>query len=137
MDIVNSAKRSQMMSCIKSKNTRPEVEVRRWLHSNGLRFRIHRKDLPGCPDIVLPKKRTIILVHGCFFHRHENCHLAYVPKTRTEWWLAKFEKNTKRDNKNILQLRDLGWEVLVIWECQVRDETFKMILMDHFGFKKP
>ena len=132
MDIFNPKKRSEIMSGIKSKNTKPEVEVRKWLHSEGFRFRIHKRDLPGCPDIVLKKHNTIILVNGCFFHHHQNCKLAYVPKTRTEWWLAKFSDNKKRDEKNIWGLRELGWEVLVIWECQVRDGTFKKILKNHF-----
>ena len=116
MDIFSPQKRSVIMSGIKSKNTKPEVEVRKWLHSEGLRFRIHKRDLPGCPDIVLKKYNTIIFVHGCFFHHHHNCNLAYVPKTKTEWWLTKFADNRKRDEKTMLQLRKLGWEVFVIWE---------------------
>lgn len=131
-DIVSPEKRSQMMSGIRSRNTKPEMIVRSWLHRHGYRFRLHRKDLPGRPDLVLPKWKTVILINGCFFHHHGGCRLAYIPKTRAEWWIEKLRGNQERDARNIAELGALGWQVLVIWECQVRDETYKTILQDYF-----
>lgn len=131
-DLVSPEKRSQIMSGIRSRNTQPEMIVRSWLHRHGFRYRLHRKDLPGKPDLVLPKWKTVILINGCFFHHHEGCSLAYVPKTRTEWWMEKFRKNKERDTRNIAELKSLGWQVLVIWECQVRDGKYKTLLQDHF-----
>lgn len=130
-DIVSQEKRSQMMKGIRSRNTKPEIIVRSWLHKNGYRFRLHRKDLPGRPDLVLPKWETVILINGCFFHHHEGCRLAYIPKTRTEWWMEKFKVNAERDERNIRQLESLGWQVLVIWECQVRDGSYKSTILEH------
>ncbi len=124
-DIVSKQKRSQMMSRVRSKNTTPEKTVRSWLHKKGFRFRLHRKNLPGKPDIVLPKYKATIFVHGCFFHHHEGCKLAYIPKTRTEWWLEKFAKNRSRDKANQQELEELNWNVLVIWECEVRANQFQ------------
>lgn len=120
MDVVDSATRSKMMSNIKGKNTRPEIVVRKFLHANGYRFRIHRKDLPGNPDIVLPKLRTCIFVHGCFWHRHTNCKFATTPMSRREFWQDKFSKNVERDSRNISKLQSDGWSVLVIWECDLK-----------------
>ncbi len=114
-----SEKRSKNMSAIKSKNTKPEIAVRKLLHSMGYRFRLHRKDLPGSPDIVLPKYKTVIFVHGCFWHRHENCKYASNPKTRKEFWENKFKANVKRDKNNFKELKNLNWKVLVIWECEL------------------
>ena len=114
-----SEQRSRNMSAIKSKNTKPEIKVRKVLHSMGYRFRLHRKDLPGSPDIVLPKYKTVIFVHGCFWHRHENCKYASTPKTRKEFWENKFNKNIKRDKNNFKELKNLNWKVLVIWECEL------------------
>ena len=114
-----SEQRSRNMSAIKSKNTKPEIAVRKLLHSMGYRFRLHRKDLPGSPDIVLPKYKTFIFVHGCFWHRHENCKYASTPKTRKEFWENKFNKNIKRDKNNFKELKKLNWKVLVIWECEL------------------
>ena len=114
-----SEQRSRNMSAIKSKNTKPEIAVRKLLHSMGYRFRLHRKDLPGSPDIVLPKYKTVIFVHGCFWHRHENCKYASTPKTRKEFWENKFNKNIKRDKNNLKELKNLNWKVLVIWECEL------------------
>jgi len=108
------------MSRIRSKDTRPEKTVRSLLHSMGYRFRINRTDLPGKPDIVLPKHQTVIFVHGCFWHRHKNCKRCTIPKTRTEFWLQKFEKNVLRDKKNQKVLRKLGWRIIVVWECQTK-----------------
>ena len=117
-----SASRSKNMSAIKSKNTKPEVEVRKLLHSMGFRFRLHKKDLPGSPDIVLPKYKTVIFVHGCFWHRHQNCKYASNPKTRVDFWNKKFNDNIERDNKNQEKLKSLGWESKIIWECEIKDK---------------
>ena len=116
-----SEQRSRNMSAIKSKNTKPEIAVRKLLHSMGYRFRLHRKDLPGSPDIVLPKYKTVIFVHGCFWHRHENCKYASTPKTRKEFWENKFNCNKKRDQKIQKEIIDLGWKFIIIWECEARN----------------
>jgi len=108
------------MSGIKGKNTRPELIVRKILHRSGFRFRLHRKDLPGKPDIILPKYRTVIFVNGCFWHGHENCHLFRMPKSRQEFWEKKICGNVARDTKNRLLLSELGWGVLTIWECSLK-----------------
>ena len=115
-----SEQRSRNMSAIKSKNTKPEIAVRKLLHSMGYRFRLHRKDLPGSPDIVLPKYKTVIFVHGCFWHRHENCKYASIPKTRSEFWDSKFEGNIKRDKINQTNLIKLGWKIIIVWECDLK-----------------
>ncbi|MCD5985098.1 very short patch repair endonuclease [Pseudomonas sp. CDFA 610] len=121
MDVVDSATRSRMMSAIKGKNTRPELLVRKFLHAHGFRFRLHRKDLPGNPDIVMPKLKTCIFVHGCFWHRHAGCRYATMPKTRPLFWAEKFAKNVKRDLQSSLTLQQSGWRVITIWECQLKD----------------
>jgi len=110
-----------MMSRIRSKNTKPEILVRKWLHKQGFRFRLHQKDLPGKPDIVLPKYRTVIFVHGCFWHRHPGCKKTTTPSTNTEFWEEKFRKNVDRDVRNRETLEALGWKVIVVWECEVKD----------------
>ena len=115
-----SAVRSRNMAAIRGKDTAPELAVRRILHAMGLRFRLHRKDLPGRPDIVLPKHRTVVFVHGCFWHRHEACRYTTTPKTRQEFWQSKFAANIERDNRNRTDLLQLGWRVIVIWECELR-----------------
>ena len=117
-----SEARSRNMSAIKSKNTKPEIIVRKLLHSMGYRFRLHKKDLPGSPDIVLPKYKTVIFVHGCFWHRHNNCKFATTPKTRTEFWENKFKENIERDIKNQNKLKNLGWKSRIIWECEIKDK---------------
>ena len=122
MDIVTPAVRSRMMSGIKGKNTKPERIVRSITHRMGLRFRLHRADLPGRPDIVFPKHRTVILVHGCFWHRH-NCGLAANPKTRPEFWEAKFLRNMRRDGQTRQRLEEIGWRAVVVWECETRNEA--------------
>ncbi len=106
------------MSRIRGKDTKPELRVRSQLHRMGYRFRLHRKDLPGRPDIVLPKYDTVIFVHGCFWHRHKGCGACYTPKTRPEFWKKKFGGNIRRDRTNINLLRKQGWKVLIIWECE-------------------
>ena len=122
-----SEQRSRNMSAIKSKNTKPEIAVRKLLHSMGYRFRLHRKDLPGSPDIVLPKYKTAIFVHGCFWHRHENCKYATTPKTRSAFWESKFNENIRRDRTNQNNLIKLGWKVLVIWECDLKSTNISNI----------
>lgn len=120
MDIWTREKRSDVMSRIRSRNTKPEIEVRSLLHKAGYRFRLHRKDLPGCPDIVLPKYKSVIFVHGCFWHVHEGCKDSVIPKTNTAKWEKKLSSNSKRDKKKLFTLKKEGWKALVIWECQLR-----------------
>ena len=119
-----SASRSKNMSAIKSKNTKPEVEVRKLLHSMGFRFRLHKKDLPGSPDIVLAKYKSVIFVHGCFWHRHQRCKFASNPKTRVDFWNKKFNDNIERDIKVRKELENLEWNYLIIWECQIKNKTY-------------
>ena len=121
-----SEQRSRNMSAIKSKNTKPEIKVRKVLHSMGYRFRIHAKDLPGSPDIVLPKYKTVIFVHGCFWHRHENCKYASTPKTRQEFWEAKFRENINRDKLNQENLSSKGWKIIIIWECEIKNKKINL-----------
>jgi len=116
-DVHSKAVRSYNMSRIKGKDTKPEILVRRFLHANGFRFRLHVKKLPGKPDIVLPKYRTVIFVHGCFWHGHKGCKYFVIPKTRTEWWLNKINRNIFNDTKAIKALKKEGWKVIVLWEC--------------------
>ncbi|WOC16172.1 very short patch repair endonuclease [Pseudochrobactrum sp. MP213Fo] len=118
-DIVSPEKRSAMMSGIRGKNTRPEIIVRRLLHRLGYRFRLHYKELPGKPDIVLPKWRTVIFVNGCYWHGHTDCYLFRPPKTNPEFWASKIESNIARDIRNYAVLQEAGWKVLIIWECAV------------------
>lgn len=120
VDIVDSATRSRMMSNIKGRNTKPELLIRSFLHAQGFRFRIHRKDLPGKPDIVLPKYKAIIFIHGCFWHGHQNCRLFKLPGSRTEFWEAKISKNQDNDLKTKELLLNSGWRICTIWECAVR-----------------
>jgi len=120
LDAVDPA-RSAMMSRIRSRDTRPELVVRSIVHRLGYRFRLHQTDLPGQPDIVLTRLHTIILVHGCFWHRHSRCRFAYMPKSRVDFWVSKFKKNVARDRKVRQALRRQGWQVLVIWECETKN----------------
>ena len=108
---------------IKSKNTKPEIKVRQLLHSMGYRFRLHMKDLPGNPDIVLKKYKTVIYVNGCFWHRHPNCKYASIPKTRPEFWSQKFKSNVERDNNNYIKIKNLGWKYIVVWECELKNRS--------------
>ncbi|WP_373325794.1 very short patch repair endonuclease [Sporomusa paucivorans] len=126
MDIWSREKRSEVMAKIKSKDTKPEKAVRSLLHRMGYRFRIHRKDLPGRPDIILPKYRAVIFVHGCFWHLHEGCRDGTVPKTGTGKWREKLENNVARDKRNIGQLEELGWRVLTLWECEIEKKPEKI-----------
>lgn len=113
--------RSKIMRSVRRSDTKPEVAVRSVLHALGYRFRLHREDLAGTPDIVLPRYRTAIFVHGCFWHRHEGCSKASTPKTRAEFWRTKFEQNVLRDRKNSERLLASGWKVLVVWECETKN----------------
>ena len=108
------------MSGIQGKHTKPEIAIRRYLHANGFRFRLHRKDLPGQPDLVLSKYRVVIFVHGCFWHRHKNCFYATSPATRKDFWQLKLDKNVERDESQIAKLLCAGWRVLTIWECGIK-----------------
>ena len=121
-----SEQRSRNMSAIKSKNTKPEIKVRKVLHSMGYRFRLHSKNLPGSPDIVLPKYKTVIFVHGCFWHRHQNCKYASTPKTRQEFWNKKFNENINRDKINQENLSSKGWKIIIVWECEIKDKDFDL-----------
>lgn len=120
MDVVDSLTRSRMMAGIPSKNTKPEIIVRRHLHALGFRYRLHIKSLPGSPDIVLHKYRCVIFVHGCFWHRHENCVYTTNPATNSERWYEKFRKNVERDRHNQKVLVSAGWNVITVWECELK-----------------
>ena len=121
-DKLTPDRRSWNMSRIRSKNTSTEIEVRSLLHSAGFRYRLHRKDLPGKPDLVLPKYRTVIFVHGCFWHRHEGCKITTTPKTNTEFWEKKFAYNVKRDIEHRKKLEEMGWKVLIVWQCELKNK---------------
>ena len=118
-DTVDEATRSRMMAGIRGRDTRPEVAVRRHLHSRGLRFRLHVAALPGRPDIVLPRCRTVVLVHGCFWHGHPGCRFAYRPKSNVAFWEAKLDANIRRDERDRQRLAEAGWRVLIVWECEI------------------
>ncbi len=128
MDVHNTATRSYNMSRIKGKNTKPEMLVRKFLFAQGFRYRLHVKTLPGKPDIVLPKYKTVIFIHGCFFHGHEGCRYFKVPATRTEWWLDKIEGNKKRDIETVRKLTELGWKVITVWECELKKDFLNITL---------
>ncbi len=119
-DVHSKEQRSYNMSKIKSKDTKPEILVRQFLFKNGLRYRLHVKDLPGKPDIVLPKYKAAIFVNGCFWHGHSECRYYVVPKTRTEWWLTKINKNIDNDRLAFEKLKQAGWKVLQVWECELK-----------------
>ena len=137
MDIWSKEKRSQVMSHIRSKDTKPEMAVRSLLHRMGYRFRLHKRELPGCPDIVLPKYNSVIFVHGCFWHLHEGCRDGTIPKTQHEKWKLKLERNVERDKLHYEELQKMGWKVLVIWECEVEKQldTVKSKIIDFLAKK--
>lgn len=116
-----SYQRSRNMAAIHGRDTTPERRVRSLLHQLGYRFRLHRRDLPGSPDIVLPKHHTVVFVHGCFWHRHPGCRYTTTPRTRAAFWQSKFRQNVERDARQISELRAAGWSVMVVWECELRD----------------
>lgn len=120
MDIWNKEKRSECMSRIRSKNTKPELALRKALFARGFRYRVNDKKLPGKPDIVLPKYKTVIFIHGCFWHGHAGCKYAYTPKTNTKFWIDKIISNAERDKVNAERLTVWGWNVLTVWECEIR-----------------
>lgn len=120
-DTISPERRSRNMAAIRSRDTKPEIAVRKLLHALGFRFRLHRNDLPGCPDIVLPRYKTVVFVNGCFWHQHEGCRLASKPGSRQEYWHAKLARNVARDKCSFTKLTELGWKVIVVWECDLRD----------------
>jgi DNA mismatch endonuclease, patch repair protein len=120
-DVVDQQTRSRMMAGIKGGDTKPERLVRRYLHAAGLRFRLHDRELPGRPDIVLPRYKTVVFIHGCFWHRHQDCRYATTPTTRADFWANKFSANVLRDQRAAEALASLGWNVLIFWECELRD----------------
>lgn len=121
MDRITPEARSANMRAVRGRDTAPEMRVRSLAHRMGYRFRLHRRDLPGSPDLVFPRRRIVIFVHGCFWHRHPGCRRTTVPKSRTGFWKAKFDRNVARDAANEQALRDAGWKVVVIWECETKD----------------
>ena len=121
MDTVSPKRRSEIMARVRGKDTGPEIVVRRLAHGMGYRYRLHRRDLPGTPDLVFVGRRKVIFVHGCFWHRHSGCAAARVPKSRYEFWLAKLQGNSERDSTNVRELCKQGWDVMVIWECELKD----------------
>lgn len=123
------------MASIKGKDTRPELTVRRFLHSKGIGYRLHRKELPGKPDIVMKNRRTVIFVNGCFWHRHQGCKFSYNPKSNSEFWQRKFQNNVARDENNYKSLKKLGWKVIIIWECEVKNDTFQKKLLEQLEGK--
>lgn len=127
VDTLTKEKRSWNMSRITGRNTKPEILLRSLLHREGFRFRLHDKRLPGKPDIVLPRHRTVIFVNGCFWHRHNNCEYAYTPKSRQEFWLNKFQGTVQRDQEKQKMLADLGWQVLVVWECELKRNSSLLV----------
>ena len=128
VDVVDKATRSRMMSGIRGKNTTPELIVRKFLFAARFRYRLHRRDLPGSPDIVLPKYNTVILVHGCFWHRHKGCRYATTPSTNADFWSEKFNGNVARDARVSRALGSLGWNVIRIWECQINERRLRTIV---------
>jgi DNA mismatch endonuclease Vsr len=121
MDTLTIVQRSERMALIRSKNTRPEMMVRRLLHGLGYRYRLHQKNLPGAPDLVFSSCKTVIFVHGCFWHAHEGCKVAHFPESRSAYWAEKFKRNKARDLKNERALQEAGWNVLIVWECETKD----------------
>lgn len=126
-DVFDQKTRSEVMARVKSKDTRPEMAVRRFLHARGLRFRLHCKDLPGRPDLAFPSRRVALFVHGCFWHRHPGCKLATMPTTRVEFWKAKFEATIARDSATLTALEQAGWTTLIIWECELNAEALERL----------
>jgi len=138
MDTISAEHRSWNMSRIRSADTKPEMIVRSYLHGNGFRFRLHVKNLPGHPDIVLPKYKTVVEVRGCFWHRHPGCRSATTPSSNTDYWQAKFKRNVERDKKHADELKALGWRLIVVWECEISKRCFPPkeladFVTDHFS----
>lgn len=123
MDILSPEQRSEVMRRICGKDTQPEMVVRRFIYGLGFRYRLHVRDLPGRPDIVLRSRRKVIFVNGCFWHRHPGCPFAYMPKARREFWMKKLSGNRRRDARNLRALESLGWHIFTVWECEVEAQT--------------
>ncbi len=121
-DIVSRSKRREMMSSVKQRHTKPEIIVRKLLHRLGYRFRLHSKKLPGTPDIVLPKYKAVIFVHGCFWHQHEGCRKSRRPTSNVEFWNEKLDRNIARDKQKESELKKSGWKILTVWDCEIKDE---------------
>jgi DNA mismatch endonuclease (patch repair protein) len=128
MDIVTKTQRSKNMAAIRSKDTKPEKRVRSFLHANGLRFRLHVKDLPGKPDLVFRRYKTVVFIHGCFWHGHSPCKIARTPKSNLEYWVPKIQRNIIRDARNKKTLQKLGWRVITIWECSITDSSLEKLV---------
>ncbi|WP_460418084.1 very short patch repair endonuclease [Pseudomonas sp. microsymbiont 2] len=126
MDLVSKEVRSRMMANIRSSNTLPEMKVRKLLHRHGFRYRLHPRELPGRPDVVLPRHRLCIFIHGCFWHRHLGCRYATLPASREDFWRSKFQQNVKRDERNRAELLQQGWRVFELWECGIRKPEVEM-----------
>jgi len=120
VDTRTKEQRHKIMAAVRSKDTQPELLVRKYLWAHGIRYRLHLKSLPGTPDIVIPKLKIVIFVHGCFWHGHESCSLGRLPKSQLDYWKEKIEKNKNRDRKSLKQLKEMGWRVIIIWNCQLR-----------------
>lgn len=131
VDKLTSEQRSRLMSQVRGKDTKPELVVRRLVHSLGYRFRLHRRDLPGSPDLVFPSRRKVIFVHGCYWHRHD-CKKATTPKSNTAFWQKKFDDNVMRDNKNLRDLKALGWEAMVVWQCETETNELLAHMIGQF-----
>lgn len=121
-DTMSPKERSQRMALVRSVDTKPEMAVRRLVHSMGYRYRLHCRDLPGKPDLVFRQRHAVVFVHGCFWHRHEGCSLARLPKSKVEFWAAKLEGNRDRDARKVAALNEAGWRVFVVWECELKDK---------------
>lgn len=128
-DVHDKATRSYNMSRIKGKDTKPEMLVRRYLHAHGYRYRLHVKDMPGKPDIVLPRYKTVIFIHGCFWHGHEGCKYASLPKTRAAWWKEKIKKNIGNDKKAVTALQQAGWKIIILWGCELKPALLEQTLL--------
>lgn len=136
VDRLNVERRSWLMSRVRGRDTAPELRVRRAAHALGLRFRLHRKDLPGTPDLVFPRWKIAVFVHGCFWHRHEGCKKATSPKSRLDYWQPKFEGNVARDRRAVSELGERGWRTLTIWQCETEEPSgLTRILSRFFGLK--
>lgn len=140
VDTLSPKERSDRMSLIRAINSAPEMKLRRLIHRMGFRYRLHVKELPGKPDLVFTSRSSVIFMHGCFWHRHEGCKLARLPKSKLEFWLPKLEKNKNRDLQNQFQLKSLGWRVLIVWECEMANiekvsEVVREFLLQNEGEK--
>lgn len=137
IDTISAGERSRIMSLVKGKNTRAEMLVRRLVHKSGFRYRLHDAKLPGKPDLVFSRKRKVIFVHGCFWHRHEGCPFSRMPKSNQEYWIEKLEGNKARDNINLQKLHDADWQTLVVWECELRDLSLLASRLNSFLLDEP